>query len=142
MEVYLKTTKYNLIIVTSVKGGIGTRFRDAEHSHNNGVHIIEEDNKKSFYPTVAFSLVCTGEQEKDSNMSEMLEQAGDLDDLIDAGNELHRLVCDTRDSIFDSNTIVGTAEFPDDEDGREGKAWWKEFADAAQEWNVAAGNVR
>lgn len=59
------------------------------------------------------------------------------DELVDAGNELYRLTVETRDSIYDSGTIIGEDRFPDTEEGKDSEAWWEEHRDACLNWKAA-----
>ena len=142
MQVTLKKTKYRIIAITHDRGrGHKDIHKNASHSYHGGMHIITVNDQVFYYPYTDSIVICTEPLVQDTSTNDQPVQASYLDDLADAGNELHRLVCETRDSIYDSNVICGTNEFPDNEEGLAGEAWWKEYADAAQAWNEAANKA-
>jgi len=156
--------KFKLITIQNPEGAEVHRYKDAEHDCWQGVHTIKQGNNVFWWPltftilcyepAVVLSEKAKALKEeaekygwpfKDLPMVSMpnpedllgelqLDQLSGVSQLIDAGNELLRLVVETRDSIFESNTIQSTGEFPNDEDGKQGKAWYEEYAKAAAKW--------
>lgn len=146
--IHLKFKKYGLIVVDPK--GRKSLYHNAEHVINGRVHIIKCDDEVLYYPCSKYTVRCVNEQKEKPDLKESADRVHEsrgfasddinLDDLLNAGNELHRLVCLTRDGIYDSNTIQGTDKFPEDEEGQEGKEWFEEYRDAAQEWNIVANS--
>lgn len=120
--------KYNTVKVEH--GDSAQTFRRAIHVIDNGVHIITEENGSIVCFPLNSIVTCFSPIEEDKGEDLDL----DLDEVIDAGNAMYKLVTETRDSIYESNVIAGTDEFPDTPDGKSGREWYEEYRDAAREW--------